>query len=128
VFLKSATCYSLSKHNYFQREVDLEHEGRCDFLKTFYFTEVCVFSLCDGNLKSSCKGGKVLEIYTEINDESMMVMTPDSQIERIGPSIADTIFLASIQRWVTKMGPGNAHGVVVVIKTPKKKKKKKKVL
>jgi hypothetical protein len=40
---------SPNKHNYFQREVDLEHEVRCDFLKTFFFiTEVCVFSLCNG--------------------------------------------------------------------------------
>ncbi len=68
VFLKSATwLYSVFKHNYFEREVDLEHEGRCDFLKKpFSFTEVCAFSLCNGNLKGICnlqameKEGKVL--------------------------------------------------------------------
>ncbi len=78
---------SPNKHNYFQREVDLEHEVRCDFLKTFFLSRKCVFSLCNGKSEKQLqftgnveKGGKVLGIYTEINDESMMVMPPDSQI------------------------------------------------
>jgi hypothetical protein len=72
----------------------------------------------------------VLGIYTEINDESMMVMTPDSQILK-DRAIHCGYYFFGFHSAVghKKMGPGNAHGVVVVIKTPpKKKKKKRKVL
>jgi hypothetical protein len=73
----------VSKHNYFQREVDLGHEGRCDFLKTLKkISWKCVFFSLQWQSEKQLQfiGGKVLGIYyTEINDGSMMVMTPDSQ-------------------------------------------------
>lgn len=58
------------------------------FLKPFFFfvAKVCIFLFAmaiwkaAANYRQNGKAGKVLGIYTEINDDSMMVMTPDSQI------------------------------------------------